>query len=81
MANILQRIKSKIIDKTSDVMTIPARARVRRIANQVKSDINALKEDRGSGGNFIEPDPTSKAFQVRTLANDVRFRRGSKSNY
>lgn len=78
MVTMLDKIKTKIVDKTSDVLSLPARLRANRITRGADRDVAVLKKDRASGGNFIEPDATNPAFQTRSLANDVRYRRGAK---
>jgi len=76
MATIMKTIKNKIVDKTSDVLSLPARIRSGRVQRQANADISVLKSDRASGGNAIAPDATNPAFQTRALADDVRYRRG-----
>lgn len=78
MATVLQKIKNKIIDKTSDVLSLPAQIRSGRVARKADADVVNLKADRASGGNAIAPDPTNPAYQTRALANDARYRRGAK---
>lgn len=77
MASVLQKIKSKLIDKTSDVLSIVQRLKANRVIRQANADVSVLKADRKSGGNPITPDPSSTAWQTRSLANDVRYRRGA----
>lgn len=72
--SILQTIKNKIIDKTSDVMALPARISAGRQIRQANSDTAVLKKDAESGGNYIEPDATNPAWRTRSLANEVRDR-------
>lgn len=77
---IFQKAKEKVIDATASAIaynTMGGR-KYKRMAVQAENDIKLLKEDRASGGNPIEPDPTSKQWQTRSLANDVRFRRDPK---
>lgn len=76
MATIAQMVKNKIIDKTSDVLSLPSKMRANRVARQATADVAVLKKDRASGGNFIEPSASSPTFRTRSLANDVRYRRG-----
>ncbi len=75
MATITQMIKNKIVDSTSDVLSLPARMRANRVSRKANADVAVLKKDRASGGNFIEPDANNPAFQTRSLADDVRYRR------
>ncbi len=75
---IIASIKNKIIDKTSDVLSLPARMRANRISRQADSDVAILKKDAESGGNYIEPDSQNPAWRTRSLANEVRYRRGQK---
>lgn len=77
MVTILQKIKNKIIDKTADVLSLPAKLKSERVMRQASADAMALKKDRESGGNYIEPDATNPAWRARSLANDVRYRRGA----
>lgn len=75
---ILQTIKNKIIDKTSDVLSLPARLRAKREIRQSASDTKILKKDAETGGNYIAPDASDPKWRTRSLANEVRERRGAK---
>ena len=77
MASVLQKIKSKIIDKSSDVLSIVPRMRANRVMRQAASDVDLVKADRASGGNVIAPNANDPKWQTRSLANDVRYRRGA----
>ena len=76
MATVLQKIKGKLIDKTSDVLSIVPRLKAKKVIRQANIDYHALKEDHKSGNNFIAPDSSNVAWQNRSLANDARYRRG-----
>lgn len=73
----IRKVKDKVIDKTATVVanTFMGGGKANRMIRQADKDIAILKEDRKYGGNFIEPDPTNPAFQTRSLANEVRYRR------
>ena len=77
---IIQKVKDKVIDATASAIAYSTMGgrKYKRQQVQAENDIKILKADRASGGNPIEPDPTSKAWQTRSLANDVRFRRDPK---
>jgi len=75
---ILQTIKNKIIDKTSDVLSLPARLKAGREMRQADSDVKILKKDAETGGNYIAPDASDPKWRTRSLANEVRQRRGAK---
>ncbi len=75
-------IKNKIIDKTSDVLSLPARLKSGRVQRQANYDVKVLKADRASGGNAPEPyDQSNPAFRDRMNAIGVRARLGRKVIY
>lgn len=78
MANILQKIKSGVINATANVISAPAQYRAYRQINQANADVKALKADRAIKGKPIEPyDESNPDFRTRMNAIGVRFRRGA----
>lgn len=77
MVNMLQKIKSKLVEKTSDVLSYPARAKAGRQIRQANSDYKTLKAD--PEGPVVGPlDQSNPNFRKRVSANQVRFSRGAK---
>lgn len=77
MVNMLQKIKSKIIDKTADAISYPARRQARNSIKQSDYDLKTLKADPEGpvSGPLDESNPN---FRKRVQANQVRFSRGAK---
>jgi hypothetical protein len=76
---IIQSIKNKIIDKTSDVMSLPARIKANTMMRQSANDVKTLKADRERGGNQPYPnDESNPQFRTQMNAIEVRNRLSRK---
>ncbi len=74
---MLQKIKSKLVNKTADVLSYPARRQARNSMKQSDYDLKTLKAD--TEGPVSGPlDESNPNFRKRVDANLVRFRRGAK---
>lgn len=77
---LFQTIKNKIIDKTSDVMSLPARISSNRVQRQANYDVKTLKADRERGGNQPYPnDESNPQFRTQMNAMEVRDRLSRKN--
>lgn len=77
---IFGAIKNKIIDKTSDVLAIPARLKSGRVQRQANYDVKVLKDaraDKATGYEYNpnEGDHTDPKFRNAVNAIHVRSRR------
>lgn len=83
---ILQKMKSKIIGKTSDILSLPSRMKSNRVQRQANYDVKTLKDDRankeaGYVYNPNEGDHTDPKFRTAVEAIHVRDRLKRKVNY
>ena len=79
--NKLKMIRDKAIDKTSDVLSAPARIKAKRVIKRSGKDAEILKKVRQFKNvpNFTKDGKPSDALKYKTAAEEVRMRLKKKN--
>jgi len=78
--SFISKVKAKVIDKASDVLSMPARMRANRIIRESGEDAKAIKAYRAIRGKPIEPfDESNPDFRTRANAIQAEFRTEQRS--
>lgn len=81
MSNIIGKIKGQVIDKTSDILSFPTRARYARQARQANADAKMIKDANAIKGKPIEPaDESNPDFRTHVNAIGAKFRIEQRAN-
>jgi hypothetical protein len=70
---ILNKVKNKVIDVTSDIMSAPARMKSRSAQTKADNEVKMIKMVRESRGRADKGDESDPLFRARVMVNHMKY--------